>query len=120
VISVSNNGVELASNQSAGSATPVLSIPRGNSAFFQYTYSDTAGQPIASGSSIVVTASSGELNGTVNDIMPQSNRNAGRTREFTVTNNLLATNTLIDATVTINVTSPSGVISSLSFVVTLE
>ena len=120
VISVSNNGVELASNQSAGSATPILSIPRGNSAFFQYTYSDTAGQPIASGSSIVVTASSGELNGTVNDIMPQSNRNAGRTREFTVTNNLLATDTLIDATVTINVTSPSGVISSLSFVVTLE
>ncbi|AEP31295.1 Ig-like domain-containing protein [Brumicola nitratireducens] len=120
VISVSNDGVELASNQSAGSATPVLSIPRGNSAFFQYTYSDTAGQPIASGSSIVATASAGALNGTVDDIMPQSNLNAGRTREFTVTNNLLAADTTIDTTVSINITSPSGVVSSLSFVVTLD
>jgi hypothetical protein len=120
MISVSNNGVELASNQSAGSSTPVLSVPRGNSAFFRYTYSDLASQPIASGSSIVVSASAGELNGTVNDIMPQSNRNAGRTREFTITNNLLAGDTSIDTTVSINITSPSGVISSLNFVVTLQ
>lgn len=120
VISVSNNGVELASNQSAGSATPVLSIPRGNSAFFQYTYSDTADQPVASGSSIVVTASAGELNGAVNETMPQSNRNSGRTREFTIANNLLATDTPIDTTISINITSPSGVISSLSYIVSLE
>lgn len=120
LISVSNSGVELASNQSAGSVSPVLSIPRGNSAFFKYTYSDTAGQPIASGSSIVVTASAGALSGTVNDIMPQSNRNAGRTSEFTVINNLLAADTTIDTTISINITSPSGAVSSLSFVVTLD
>jgi len=120
LISVSNNGVELANNQSAGSPNPVLSIPRGNIAFFQYTYSDTAGQPIASGSNIAVTASAGELNGAVSSTMSQSNRNAGITSEFTVTNNLAATDTPIDTAVSINITSPSGVISSLSYLVTLE
>lgn len=119
-ISVSNNGVELASNQSAGSAPPVLSIPRDETVLLQYTYSDIAGQPIASGSTIAVSTTLGELAGTINDVMPQSNRNSARTAIFTLKNNLAPGDTSNTATITVNIVSPSGVLSSVSFVVILE
>ncbi len=120
VISVSNNGIELASNQSAGSATPVLSIPRDETVLFQYTYSDTAGQPIASASTIAVNATLGELAGTTDDVMPQSNRNSARTSTFTLKNNLDPGDTSNSATITIDIVSPRGVLSSVSFVVVLD
>lgn len=120
LIAVSNNGIELVNNQSAGSSTPVLSIARGDSALFQYRYSDTQNQPIASSSTIAVTSTVGALDGTVADLMPQSNQNSGRTSVFTLTNNLSAADTAINTTVTVSITSPSGVVSSLSFIVTLQ
>ena len=119
-ISVSNNGVELASNQSAGSATPVLSIPRDETVLLQYTYSDIAGQPISSGSTIAVSTTLGELAGTIDDVMPQSNRNSARTSIFTLKNNLAPGDTSNTATITVSIVSPSGVRSSVSFVVILE
>jgi hypothetical protein len=48
---------------------------------------DTASQPIPSRSTIAITSAAGELNGTVTDVMPQSNRNGVRTQVFSLTNN---------------------------------
>lgn len=120
LIAVSNNGTELASNTTAGSNAPVLSIVRGESALFEYTYSDTAIQPIASGSTITVTSVTGTLAGTTAAVMPRTNRNSASTSVFTLTNSLAPADTAINTTVTITITSPSGVVSSLSYIVALD
>ena len=120
LISVSNAGIELANNRSAASATPVLSIGRNTTALFEYSYSDTAIQPVASGSTIQVTSTAGTLAGSISSVMPITNTNAASVGVFTLSNDLAAGDPATDTTVSITVTSPSGVVSSLSFVVTLQ
>ena len=120
LIAVSNNGTELANNRSAGSTTPVINIARGESALFEYSYSDTAVQPIASGSAIAVTSVAGTLAGTTATTMPRTNRNGATVNVFTLLNSLVVGEQAINTTVTISITSPSGVVSSLSFIVALD
>lgn len=120
LISVSTSGTQIASNVSSQPTTPVLSIVRGDSATFEMTYADTAGQAIASGSRINVVANAGELAGTIQDTMPLTNANAARTNVFTLTNSLAANETSIDSTISVTITSPSGVQSSVSFIVRLQ
>jgi len=119
-ISVSNNGSELVNNATRPPSAPVLNITRGASAVFELRYSDTAGQPIASTSSIQVAATSGVLGGAIDDIMPITNTNGGRTVVFTLTNSLVPTDAAIDSTVSVRIVSPSGVQSNLNFVVALQ
>ncbi|WP_412971318.1 Ig-like domain-containing protein [Glaciecola sp. MF2-115] len=117
LISVSNNGVELANNTSPAPGGSVLSIPRNETAVFEYTFSDTEIQPIASGSSIQVSSIAGTLAGVTNAIMPITNRDAASTFVFTLKNEETEPT---DTTVTVLISSPSGVVSSLSFTVDLE
>ena len=70
LISVSNNGIEIASNQSAGTGDSLLDIVRGESAQFEYSYSDTAIQPIASSSEIAISTTFGLAAGSIEDTMP--------------------------------------------------
>ena len=120
LISVANNGSEIVNNRNNPSSSPLLAIPRGESATFQLSYSDTQEQPIASGSTIVVEATSGALGGVVNDVMPISNRAGARTSVFTIVNSLLEDDLATDSTISITITSPSGVQSNLNFSVTLQ
>lgn len=120
LISVANNGSEIINNQGNPSSAPLLTIPRGESATFELSYSDTQGQPIASGSTILVEATSGALGGVVSDVMPISNRAGDRTSVFTIVNSLLASDLATDSTISITITSPSGVQSNLNFSVTLQ
>ena len=53
-------------------------------------------------------------------MMPQTNSSRIRTQSVTLTNDLAPDDTSIDATVTVEVTSPSGVVSALSVIVVLE
>ncbi|GBL04530.1 Ig-like protein, group 1 [Glaciecola sp. KUL10] len=120
LISVFNNGNEIINNQATPSSSPLLAIPRGESASFQLAYSDTQEQAIASGSTIVVEATSGALGGVTEDVMPVSNRAGARTSVFTIVNSLLEDDLATDSTISITITSPSGVQSNLNFSVTLQ
>jgi hypothetical protein len=119
LLSISANGTELANN-TEGPVSSNISLPRGSSVTLTLAYSDTAGQPIASGSSINFTSNAGLLSGNTEDVMPQTNSSRIRTQSVTLTNDLAPDDTSIDATVTVEVTSPSGVVSALSVIVVLE
>jgi hypothetical protein len=96
---------------------PNLSIASGSSLSFELQYSDSAVQPIASGSAIAITASAGSLAGLTDFVMPSTNRPGARTATFILTND---TTTPIDSTVTATITSPAGIISTVVFQVTLN
>jgi hypothetical protein len=119
LISVSTGGVEVANNSSPSSDTPVASIVREESLGFTFAFSDTANQPIASGSTISVSASAGALSGQTNFVMPQTNQAGSRTASFRLTNNLVAGEPVTDAVLSVTITSPSGLVSQLFFIVTL-
>jgi hypothetical protein len=110
----------LFSNHQAGSE-PTLDIDPGEAVSLSLQFSDTARQPIASGSTISIATSAGLLAGQINTTMRATNV-AGATRvEFTLTNNLIDTGgAAITATVNAQIVSPSGFVSTVTFVVTLN
>jgi hypothetical protein len=94
---------------------PNLSINSGESLSFSLLFSDSAVQPIASGSKIDITSSVGSLTGQIDLVMPRTNR-AGA-RKATLTNNEVES---VDSTVSALITSPSGIQSTVTFQVTLN
>jgi hypothetical protein len=96
---------------------PSLSIDSGRSLSFILRFSDTAVQPIASGSTINISSSAGSLAGQINSVMPSTNSPGARVANFTLTNDV---DTPIDSTITSTITSPSGIESRVVFQVTLN
>jgi hypothetical protein len=92
---------------------------REDSLGFTFEFSDTANQPIASGSTIQVSSDAGGLSGQTSFSMPKTNQAGSRTASFRITNNLVAGDPVTNTTVSITITSPSGLVSQLFFIVTL-
>ena len=114
IVDTSNN-VNFSNYQTA--SQPSLSIASGSSLSFRLRFSDTAVQPIASGSTIVISSSAGSLAGQINAVMPITNRAGAREASFTLINDV---DTPVDATITAAITSPSGIASTVVFQVTLN
>lgn len=98
-------------------ASGVTAIARDSIESFTLVFSDTAGQPIASGSTIFISSSTGQLTGQTNFTMPSTNRNSASQATFNLVNDVSETT---QATVTALITSPSGVTSTASMIVTLN
>jgi hypothetical protein len=96
-----------------------LTLARGQTLNLTLRFSDTALQPIASGSTIAIATTNGVLGGQTTGIMPVTNAPGASEQDFTLLNNLDADDDPTTATVTATVTSPSGVVSTLIFVVSL-
>jgi hypothetical protein len=100
---------------------PTLALERGETASLFLQFSDTALQPISSNSTISITSSSGLLAGQLSTIMRETNASGTSLVEFTLTNNLSETSgSATTATINAEVVSPSGVVSVVIFVVTLN
>ena len=110
-----SNAVIFSNHQTA--SQPSLSISRGGSLSFRLRFSDSAVQPIASDSTIIITSSSGVLAGQINTVMPSTNRPGTRDVNFALINDV---DTPVDSTVTATITSPSGIESVVVFQVTLD
>jgi hypothetical protein len=104
------------SNYQAASQ-PSLSIDSGSSLNFSLRFSDSALQPIASSSQIIISSSAGSLAGQINSVMPSTNNPGITVANFTLTNDV---DTLVDSTVTATILSPSGIESRVIFQVTLD
>ncbi|MDU0353104.1 Ig-like protein, group 1 [Paraglaciecola aquimarina] len=92
-------------------------IDQNASQSFTLVFADTARQPIASGSSIVVSTNAGELSGATNFVMPSTNVNSDFRTTFVLTN---TEDEAKSATVVVQITSPSGIESTSSMVVALN
>lgn len=114
IVDTSNNVIF--SNYQTASG-PSLSINSGGSLSFKLRYSDSAVQPIASGSRIVITSSAGTLAGQIDLVMPSTNRAGAREASFTLTHDV---DTPVDSTITATITSPSEIESTVVFQVTLN
>ena len=113
------DGTTVASNHQTVSA-PALSIPRSESLSFTLNYSDTALQAIPAGSNIEISTTAGLLGGQTSLIARSTNRPGAQQASFTLTNNRSDdTGNATTATLRVEVTTPSGVISNLSLLVTL-
>jgi hypothetical protein len=115
---IDESGETIFSNHQTASR-PNLSINRGSGLNLKLSYSDTAVQPIASGSQINITSSAGNLAGQTSLVMPRTNSSGMRQANFTLTNDN-DSSTPVDATITSTITSPSGIESSVIFQVTLN
>ena len=112
---IDNSVAVIASNYQT--STAATAIPRDTSQSFTVVFADTARQPIASGSTIVVSSSAGQLNGQTNLSMPSTSVNAASRATFTLENDVSETTS---ATLSVTITSPSGVESTTSTIVTLN
>ena len=113
------NGDTVASNYQI-ITPPTLSIARSESLSFSLNYSDTAVQPIPSGSTIEITSTAGLLGGQISLFARSTNKAGAQKANFTLTNNRSDdTGNATTATINIIVTTPSGVESTVSLVVTL-
>jgi len=113
------NSVIFSNHQSA--AEPTLVLERGEVINLTLKFSDTAVQPIASNSTISITTSAGLLAGQINSVMRTTNTNGASSIKFTLTNNLSDTSGFATAaTINAEVVSPSGIVSVVTFVVTLN
>jgi hypothetical protein len=110
-----NNTVIFSNYQTA--SQPDLSIESGSSLSFMLRFSDSAEQPIASGSQILITSSTGTLAGQVEFVMPSTNRPGAGEISFTLSNDEVEP---VDSTVSALITSPSGIQSTVLFQVTLN
>ena len=118
LLSVSDGVNELTSS-TAPILDPVASVEAGESINLFLTFNDTAGQPIASGSTIEVTTNAGILTGVTSATMPQTNTAGSSSIAFTLTSDLAEGEPSTNASISITITSPSGVVSPLTVVVTL-
>ena len=113
------NGNTVASNYQI-ITPPTLSIARSESLSFSLSYADTAVQPIPSGSTIEITSTAGLLGGQISLLARSTNKAGAQKANFTLTNNRSDdTGNATTATINIIVTTPSGVESTVSLVVTL-
>ncbi|GAC34127.1 Ig-like domain-containing protein [Paraglaciecola polaris] len=110
-----NSASIVASNYQA--TNPTSAIPRDTTQSFTLVFADTARQPISSDSTIVVSSSAGQLNGQTNLTMPSTAVNSESRATFTLENDV---SEATQATVSVLITSPSGVQSATSMVVTLN
>jgi hypothetical protein len=110
-----SNSVIFSNYQTA--SQPDLSIDSGSSLSFMLRFSDSAEQPIASGSQILITSSSGTLSVQVEFVMPSTNRPRASEISFTLSNDEVDP---VDSTVSALITSPSGIQSTVLFQVTLN
>ena len=119
LLDVVSNGMAIASNH-PNITQPALSIARSESLSFDLIYSDTAAQPIPSGSTIIISSTAGLLGGEINILARSTNKTGDQQAKFTLTNSRSDdTGNATTATVSVLVTTPSGVESTVSFVVTL-
>ena len=112
---INNSAAIIASNYQG--TTGSSAIPRNATQSFTLVFADTARQPIASGSSIIVNTSAGQLNGQTNLTMPITAVNDESRATFTLENDVTETT---QATLSVVITSPSGVESATSAIVTLN
>jgi hypothetical protein len=84
---------------------------------FTLVFADTARQPIAKDSNVAVSTNAGLLAGQINFTMPSSNANSESRLTFSLTNNVTETT---QATISALITSPSGIVSVASMIVTLD
>lgn len=98
---------------------PVLSIARGGFRTFTVNYSDTADQTLANGTTIQVTASSGDLAGTTSRTVGLNTRAGKSSLSFTLANNIPTGTDGTTSTVTVLITSPSGATSTVIYTVNL-
>tara|TARA_R110000751_G_C13795394_1_gene483389 strand:+ start:11698 stop:14133 length:2436 start_codon:yes stop_codon:yes gene_type:complete len=113
------NSVIFSNHQSA--SEPSLALERGDVINLTLKFSDTAVQPIASNSTITITSSAGLLAGQISSVMRSTNANGASSVKFTLTNNLSETSGFATtATINAEVVSPSGIVSVVTFVVTLN
>lgn len=112
---INGNGLVVASNYR--SSVETTSMDRGAVQNFKLVFADTARQPIASGSRIVISSNAGQLTGQTSFTMPSTNMNSESQMIFILENNVIETT---QATITAVITSPSGVESTASMIVTLN
>ena len=126
LLDVQTGATRIASNYQSFTSLNI-NIARGDSRNFVLLYSDNAeltdpngqSQPIAAGSQVQISASSGAVEGDTNFTMPSTAESGKRPASFTLINSLGADDESVNTTVTATITSPSGVTSSVSFVVSL-
>jgi hypothetical protein len=100
---------------------PSLELERGEVISLSLQFSDTALQAISSGSTVSITSSAGLLAGQTNATMRSTNTSGSSFVEFTLTNDLdETTGFATKATINAEVISPSGIVSVVTFVVTLN
>lgn len=100
---------------------PSLSIARGDSLSFTLSYSDTALQAIPSESTIEISSTAGLLGGKTNLVARSTNKAGAQKINFTLTNDRSdATGNATSATISVLLTTPSGIESTVSLVVTLQ
>ncbi|WP_158965666.1 Ig-like domain-containing protein [Paraglaciecola sp. L3A3] len=97
--------------------SPTTAIDSNDAQSFTLVFADTARQPIASGSSINIASSAGQLTGQTNFTMPSTNKNSEAYASFVLTNDVTEAT---QATVSVTITSPSGIESTTSMVVALN
>lgn len=119
VMSSSEAVLNLYDGASMADLAPLTSIARGSSATYRLEFADTAGQPIASGSTIRITTSAGTLAGNTGFTMPMTNKADKGELDFVLTNELASGAPSVTATIEILVTSPREIESSLVLPVAL-
>lgn len=112
---VDNSNVVVASNYQ--SSSPATAIARSSAQSFTLIFADTARQPIASGSTIAISSSAGQLTGQTSLTMASTANNAESTATFTLENDVAETT---PASIEVTITSPSGIESATSMIVTLN
>lgn len=115
-----NGQDELTNNQGGAATGPVLSLPRGESVTLQLLVSDTAVQTMPSDTTVTITSNNGDLAGETEVTISKNNRAGGATLNVVLTNTLGVDQDPIDATLTATVTTPSGVETTLTMVVSLD
>lgn len=119
-IDVVDNATSTLFSNNGPATNPTISLDVGESLELTAQVSDTATQPLASGTTINIVSILGSATGTTSATQIITNSRTITELDFSVVNNRsdLGTETMVD-TITINVTSPSGVVTSLIFNVDL-
>jgi len=112
---LTTSGTLLFSNYQSTSTTS-RTINRDSTSHFRLSFSDTANQILAMGSTISVTASIGQLSGQTSKTVANDNASGKDNIDFSLTNNLSEADT---GQVVITITSPGGTQSILSFDINL-
>ena len=98
---------------------PNLSLSRGSTTVFTVRYSDTADQTMPSGTTVTVANTNGELSGTTTQTVGLTTQAGKRSLTFSLANNIPTDGTPATTTITINITAPSGRVSTQVFTVRL-
>ena len=121
LLDILNQGNSVLFSNHQAASKPTLVLERGEVINLILRFSDTAIQPIASNSTITVTSSAGLLAGQINSTMKTTNATGASRVEFTLSNNLSdISGFATTATINAEVVSPSGIVSVVTFVVTLN